>query len=105
MPGDNRDWGQLPGQSSANQPDTFRARSFIERYVVARAAHFRFGKEDEDGWTAILQGMSVYKKIAEAVNGDARRVQQELESLLAQEDHGGMLVPASAAPLTNRVTP
>lgn len=40
-----------------------RARSFIERYVIARAPHFRVGFEQEDAHSAALMGKSVYRHI------------------------------------------
>lgn len=40
-----------------------RFRSFAERYVIARAATFRAGQEDEDGWAAALQAKSLYRKM------------------------------------------
>lgn len=44
-------------------PDYDRFRSFAERYVVARAVHFRAGKEKEDGWNATLDAITLYKNI------------------------------------------
>lgn len=40
-----------------------RARSFIERYVIARAPHFRVGFEEEDAFDAALTGKNVYRNI------------------------------------------
>lgn len=41
-----------------------RARSFIERYVIARAAAFRVGHEEADAWEATQMGKNVYRSIA-----------------------------------------
>lgn len=43
--------------------DFDRTRSFVERYVIERATHFRLGFEREDAWTAILDGKTVYEGI------------------------------------------
>lgn len=40
-----------------------RFRSFAERYVIARAATFRAGQEDEDGWAAALVAKSLFRKM------------------------------------------
>lgn len=42
-----------------------RARSFIERYVIARAAHFELGNEQHDAWAAAQMGRNIYRNIAE----------------------------------------
>lgn len=44
--------------------DHDRPRSFIERYVIARASHFTVGQEKEQAWTAAHDGRSVYRMIA-----------------------------------------
>lgn len=41
-----------------------RFRSFAERYVVERAAHFRVGFEQDDAWKAILDAKTIYGQIA-----------------------------------------
>lgn len=41
-----------------------RFRSFAERYVVARAAHFTPGQEQEQAWAAILDAKAMYNGIA-----------------------------------------
>jgi hypothetical protein len=41
-----------------------RVRSFVERYVIERAALFRVSHESEDAWTAILDGKRMYAQIA-----------------------------------------
>lgn len=45
-------------------PDFDRFRSFAERYVVARAEHFRIGHEREDAWSATMDAKTVYGNIA-----------------------------------------
>lgn len=49
--------------------ETHRFRSFAERYIVARAEHFKPGHEKEDGWDAILQAKTLYKSIEKVGNG------------------------------------
>lgn len=46
-------------------PDLDRARSFMERYIIARAPLFRVGFEEEDAWKAILAAKSIYRSIAQ----------------------------------------
>ena len=41
-----------------------RFRSFVERYLVARAEHFGMGKELEQGWQTILDAKTLYGRIA-----------------------------------------
>lgn len=41
-----------------------RFRSFAERYVIARAAFFRLGHEEEDAWAAVATAKSVYRMAA-----------------------------------------
>ena len=43
--------------------DLDRGRSFIERYVIERATHFRAGHEQEDAWQAALDAKSIYRNI------------------------------------------
>lgn len=38
-----------------------RFRSFAERYVIARAAFFRPGHEEEDAWAAVATAKSIYR--------------------------------------------
>lgn len=40
-----------------------RFRSFAERYVISRAASFRVGHEEEDGYMAVLQARTIYNNI------------------------------------------
>lgn len=40
-----------------------RVRSFVERYVIARASHFAVGNEREDAWKAMLDGRSMFDQI------------------------------------------
>ena len=54
-----------------------RYRSFVERYVIARAPFFRVGHEKEDAWLATADAETVYKKIA----GRSRVYQDEHEEI------------------------
>lgn len=49
--------------------DLDRPRSFIERYVIERATHFRAGFEKEDAWKAAQDGRSIYGMIGDAAKG------------------------------------
>lgn len=40
-----------------------RRTSFIERYIIERARHFRVGYEKEDGWLAIQDAGKLYEMI------------------------------------------
>lgn len=51
------------------ESEEYRFRSYAERYVVARAANFRVGHEDEDAWQATLEAQGAYKRIAEVAKG------------------------------------
>lgn len=51
----------------AEQLDRFR--SFIERYVIARAGTFEVGREQEQAWLAIQDAKAVYGMAAQAKNG------------------------------------
>lgn len=51
-----------------------RVRSFIERYVIARAASFVVGQEEEDAWRIMLQGKSIYKRIEDMSRNIDREV-------------------------------
>lgn len=66
-----------------------RARSFIERYVIARAPMFRVGFEQEDAWTASLMGKSVYQQIA--------GVAKHAEPVLVPDCHPGNALQGRAA--------
>lgn len=50
----------------AEQLDRFR--SFVERYVIARAGHFEVGREQEQAWMAIQDAKKVYGMVADAKN-------------------------------------
>lgn len=50
----------------AEQLDRFR--SFVERYVIARAVHFEVGREQEQAWMAIQDAKKVYGMAADARN-------------------------------------
>lgn len=55
--------------------DFDRTRSFVERYVLERAAHFRLGFEKEDAWIAILDGKTIYDGIGRmATDPDANKI-------------------------------
>lgn len=43
--------------------ETKRVRSFVERYLIERAALFRAGHESEDAWKAILDGKRMYQQV------------------------------------------
>lgn len=48
------------------EPAESRARSFIERYVIARAGTFRPGADGkEDAWSCTLEAKTAYRMIAE----------------------------------------
>jgi hypothetical protein len=53
-----------PAIKGVDTQDVTRLRSFIERYVIERAALFRADHESEDGWRAILDGKRMYTQIA-----------------------------------------
>lgn len=60
-------WQRWKGDTMAED----RARSFIERYVIARAPYFRVGCEQKDAWEAMLMGKSIYGQI----NGVAKNAE------------------------------
>ena len=65
---------QAKGQTAHSYQDTqevTRQRSFVERYVIERAATFRAGHESEDAWQAILDGNRMYRQIAHVSNKPA----------------------------------
>jgi hypothetical protein len=51
-----------------------RVRSFVERYVIARAPHFTVGKETEEAWACVLEGKSLYKRIEDMARSIDREV-------------------------------
>ena len=66
----------------AEQVDRFR--SFLERYVIARASHFEVGREQEQAWLAIQDGKKVYGMVADAKNDTDKPDQLDPYAQLAQ---------------------
>lgn len=61
--GPTRIAGNMAQQATTNEGQ-FRFRSFVERYVIARAEHFAVGREKEDAWLATKDAESIYAHIA-----------------------------------------
>lgn len=59
---DNPGWRDLAMPQVG--PDEYtRSRSFVERYVIERAAHFAVGNERKDAYQAALDGYSIYEQM------------------------------------------
>jgi len=54
-----------------------RYASFVERYVIARAPHFRAGFEKEDGWAATKDAETLFNTIKRQtqLRNDAERAE------------------------------
>lgn len=46
-----------------------RFRSFAERYVIERAAHFDKATVSEDGWAAVTEAKTIYAQITAVSEG------------------------------------
>lgn len=71
-----------------------RFRSFAERYVIARASHWKPGEEDTDAWAAIQDAKRVYHQIALASDD----VQERIAQSLAQHVQDGNATQQGVAP-------
>lgn len=73
-----RRWAHNMAQNESNET---RFRSFAERYVIARAPSFRYGHEEEDQWTCLLNAKSAYRKIeamGRGVTNEDEKLAQEM---------------------------
>lgn len=60
---------------------TTRFRSFLERYLIERAGHFRVGHEKEDAWMALSDATMIYKNIASRDAIETAREEEILRSI------------------------
>lgn len=82
-----------------------RVRSFVERYVIARASHFAVGNEREDGWKAMLDGRSMFDQIglleARDTQGGQLGTQSGKAANPTQGGGGGACGPVTNLPQTS----
>lgn len=96
-----RRWAQM----AQNESNETRFRSFAERYVIARAPSFRYGHEEEDQWTCLLNAKSAYRKIeamGRGVTNEDEKLAQEMGPgqgpTQGQNNAAGASVPMPAQP-------
>lgn len=86
-----------------NESNETRFRSFCERYVIARAATFRVGHEEEDIWTCMLNAKSAYRRI-EAMGRGVTKEDNAMAEAAAQDAQSPSVAMPSQGSMTGRYT-